>query len=180
MFVWDEGKIPREKHCVSSLTCNMAHPGCCVTVYARHWQEAAAAAAGHLAQYKAMCAASDEALKAMKEAHEGYKQEAAIATEATEKEVEQIKQKLTEAEAEVSKKRGVDAEEEKKRLAQEEVLISENSKLKEETGTLNKQLELNEQQVLNLKNNVKEDHHQQWPTAKTLSYKIPSNLLQLH
>ena len=130
-------------------------------------QEAAAAAAGHLAQYKAMCAASDEALKAMKEAHEGYKQEAAIATEATEKEVEQIKQKLTEAEAEVSKKRGVDAEEEKKRLAQEEVLISENSKLKEETGTLKKQLELNEQQVSTLKNDVKE-YHQQWRTAKTL------------
>merc|ERR1719160_2138246 len=103
----------------------------------------------------------------MKEAHEGYKQEAAIATEATEKEVEQIKQKLTEAEAEVSKKRGVDAEEEKKRLAQEEVLISENSKLKEETGTLKKQLELNEQQVSTLKNDVKE-YHQQWRTAKTL------------
>ena len=59
-----------------------------------------------------------------------------------------IKQKLTEAE------------------------VEKKSKLKEETGTLNKQLELNEQQVLNLKNNVKEDHHQQWLSTQACDTRL--------
>jgi len=130
-------------------------------------QEAAAAAAGHLAQYKAMCTASDEALKAMKEAHHGYKQESAVAAEAAQKELDGMKTKLAEAEEEVSQKRGVDAEEEKKRLAQEEALISENSKLKEESATLKKQIELNGEKVSTLENDIK-DYHQQWRTAKTM------------
>ena len=130
-------------------------------------QEAAAAAAGHLAQYKAMCSASDEALKAMKEAHEGYKQESAAAAAAAQKELEAARAKLSEMEAEVSKKRGVDAAEEKKRLAEEEALIAENTRLKEEAASVRKEMELTAEKVSTLEGDVKE-HHQQWRAAKSL------------
>ena len=130
-------------------------------------QEAAAAAAGHLAQYKAMCAASDQALAAMKEAHEGFKAQAQATADAAQADLEAARAALTKAEEEVAQKRSVDAEEEKKRLAQEEVLISENAKLREEAAGLQKQLELTGEKVAALQTDIK-DYHQQWRNAKSM------------
>lgn len=130
-------------------------------------QEAAAAAAGHLAQYKAMCAASDQALAAMKEAHEGFKAQAQATADAAQADLEAARAALTKAEEEVAQKRSVDAEEEKKRLAQEEVLISENAKLREEAARLQKQLELTGEKVAALQTDIK-DYHQQWRNAKSM------------
>ena len=130
-------------------------------------QEAAAAASGHLAQYKAMCAASDEALKAMKEAHESFKAQAENAAHATEKEMSKMQAKLSQAEAKVSQKQSLDAEEEKRRLAQEEALALENSKLREELSNAKKAVDLNMERISTLQKDVKE-YHSQWRIAQSM------------
>eukprot|EP00873_Tetraselmis_striata_P025857 jgi/Tetstr1/446121/TSEL_033721.t1 len=130
-------------------------------------QEAAAAAMGHVEQYKAIANSSDDALRKMQESHEAFKAEAEKATAAAQQAADDLRAKLDASEGRMAEARGAQKAAEEKLADLEGAIERETASLKEKLVEAEARVAAQAERVSALERDV-EQHHKNWRMAQQL------------